>query len=38
MTHYDDIRQIADYLWKYEGWDYRCALKEAEKRLERKNK
>ena len=28
-----DSREIAEYLWKYEGWDLRAAYKEAEKRI-----
>ncbi len=28
-------REIAEYLYKYEKWDYRCALIEAEKRVKR---
>lgn len=33
-----DSKEIADYLWKYEGWDYRAALKEAERRIKKAGK
>lgn len=35
---YKAVREIAEYLYKYENWDYRCALAEAEKRVKRMKK
>ena len=31
-------KEIAEYLHKYEGWDYRAALLEADKRVKRMSK
>lgn len=28
-------KEIADYLWKYEGWDYRAALAETQRRIKK---
>ena len=30
-----NFKEIAEHLHKYEGWDYRAALKEAEKRVKK---
>ena len=31
-------REIAEYLHKYEGWDYRAALAEADRRIKKAGK